>query len=165
MSHCSSRATASRRIEEAEQLTSQIASAFERAPLLAGRLEGLAEAPVDRIIAEARRIIGRLDEEEQIAILDAHPRIGADASTLSDRSRIEQGAAGDAQTVHELVTLNEAYERTFGFRFVVFVAGRSKREIVPVLRERLAHSRDAELATGIEEYLRIARDRLGQEKR
>ena len=141
-------------------MAGRIATAFERAPVLAERLEGLAAAPVDRIIAEARRIVGRLDETARIAILNAHPRIGAAASTLSDRSRAEQGAAGDAQTLRDLAMLNEAYERRFGFRFVVFVAGRSKRELVPVLRERLASARTVELATGIEEYLRIARDRL-----
>ena len=113
MSRCSSRATASPRIEAAEPLAGRIATAFERAPVLAERLEGLAAAPVDRIIAEARRIVGRLDEEARIAILDAHPRIGAAASTLSDRSRAEQGAAGDAQTLRDLAMLNEAYRVQF----------------------------------------------------
>jgi 2-oxo-4-hydroxy-4-carboxy-5-ureidoimidazoline decarboxylase len=56
--------------------------------------------------------------------------------------------------------MNDEYERTFGFRFVIFVAGRSKAEIVPVMRERLRRSRDDELATGIAEFLAITRDRL-----
>jgi 2-oxo-4-hydroxy-4-carboxy--5-ureidoimidazoline (OHCU) decarboxylase len=42
----------------------------------------------------------------------------------------------------------------------VFVAGRSKAEILPVFRERLRRGRDDELATGIDEFLSIARDRL-----
>lgn len=138
----------------------RIAVAFERAPVLVERLAALRDAPPDRIIAEARRVIGRLDEPAQIEILNAHPRIGADAATLSERSRAEQGAAADARTLRELALLNEAYERRFGFRFVVFVAGRRKRELLPVLRERLERTRDVELATGIAEYLRIARDRL-----
>lgn len=138
----------------------RIAVAFERSPVLVERLAALRDAPPDRIIAEARRVIGRLDEPAQIEILNAHPRIGADAATLSERSRAEQGAAADARTLRELALLNEAYERRFGFRFVVFVAGRRKRELLPVLRERLERTRDVELATGIAEYLRIARDRL-----
>ncbi len=138
----------------------RIAIAFERAPVLVERLAALRDAPPDRIIAEARRVIGRLDEAAQIEILNAHPRIGADAASLSERSRAEQGAAADARTLRELALLNEAYERKFGFRFVVFVAGRRKRELLPVLRERLERTREVELATGIAEYLRIARDRL-----
>lgn len=141
-------------------MAGRIAAAFERAPVLVERLAALSGAPVDRVIAEARRVIGRLDEAAHIAILDAHPRIGADPSTLGDLSRVEQGATVSAETIRELASLNEAYERRFGFRFVVFVAGRSTREIVPILRERLAHPRDVELTTGIDEYLEIARDRL-----
>ncbi|HET7700271.1 MAG TPA: 2-oxo-4-hydroxy-4-carboxy-5-ureidoimidazoline decarboxylase, partial [Candidatus Limnocylindria bacterium] len=87
----------------------RIAVAFERAPVLVERLAALRDAPPDRIIAEARRVIGRLDEAAQIEILNAHPRIGADAATLSERSRAEQGAAADARTLRELALLNEAY--------------------------------------------------------
>ena len=42
----------------------------------------------------------------------------------------------------------------------LIVAGRSKREIVPVLRARLANTREAELRTGLDEFLAIALDRL-----
>ncbi len=114
----------------------------------------------ERVVGRARAIIATLPERDRIAILDAHPRIGADARTLSSLSRAEQGEDTDAETMRELAALNEAYERRFGFRFVVFVAGRSKRELVTVLRERLLRQRDAELATGLEEYLAISRDRL-----
>jgi 2-oxo-4-hydroxy-4-carboxy-5-ureidoimidazoline decarboxylase len=93
-------------------------------------------------------------------VLDAHPRIGADPASLSALSRREQGGAADRATLAELAELNDAYERAFGFRFVVFVAGRSKAEIVPVLRRRLANDRAAELRAGLEQFLAIALDRL-----
>ena len=47
----------------------------------------------------------------------------------------------------------------FGFRFVVFVNGRPKSEIVPILRERLERTREQELATAIDELCAIAEDR------
>ena len=101
-----------------------------------------------------------MSEAERIAVLNAHPRIGATAG-LSARSAAEQGTgAADAQTQRALELLNAEYERTFGFRFVVFVHGRTRAEIVPVLQARLRHTRQEELATGIEEFLAIARDRL-----
>ena len=59
----------------------------------------------------------------------------------------------------ELAELNRAYEERFGFRFVVFVNRRSRSELLPVLRERLARTREQELQTGIEELVAIARDR------
>ena len=101
-----------------------------------------------------------MSEPERIAVLDAHPRIGADAVSLSLHSRREQGDAADDATLRELDELNDAYEEKFGFRFVVFVAGRTKEEIVPVLRARLTNAREAELKTGLNEFLAISLDRL-----
>ena len=135
-----------------------VAEAFERAPLLAERVgEGGGPAAV---IARARDVIERMTEAERIAVLNAHPRIGA-AAGLSARSAAEQNTgATDRETMRTLELLNAEYERTFGFRFVVFVNGRSRAEIVPVLQARLRRPRHDELATGIEEFLAIARDRL-----
>jgi hypothetical protein len=46
-----------------------------------------------------------------------------------------------------------------GFRFVVFVNRRPRAEILSLLRERLQHSREAELGTGLDELVAIALDR------
>ena len=43
---------------------------------------------------------------------------------------------------------------------MVFVNGRSKAEILDILRERTANPRDRELRTALLEMLAIARDRL-----
>ena len=117
------------------------------------------DAP-ETVIAKAREVIAVITERERVGILNAHPRIGADARTLSALSRAEQGTSSDDQTARELAELNEAYERRFGFRFVVFVNGRARRDVVPVLRARLRSSRDRELATGLDEFLAISLDRL-----
>jgi 2-oxo-4-hydroxy-4-carboxy--5-ureidoimidazoline (OHCU) decarboxylase len=134
------------------------AEAFERAPLLAERV-GDGGGPA-AIIARARDVIQQMSEAERIAVLNAHPRIGA-ATGLSARSAAEQNAGTtDRDTLRTLELLNAEYERTFGFRFVVFVNGRSRADIVPVLQARLRRSRHEELATSVEEFLAIARDRL-----
>jgi 2-oxo-4-hydroxy-4-carboxy-5-ureidoimidazoline decarboxylase len=139
----------------------ELQRAFERAPALVDRLA--AEAPfgsADAALERARALLGAMSERDRIAVLDAHPRIGADPRALSPDSQREQGDEEDAQVLGELAELNDAYERRFGFRFVVFVAGRPKSAIAPVLRERLERPREVELATAIEEFLAIARDRL-----
>lgn len=135
----------------------ELAAIFERAPALAERVRG---TDVASIVASARSEIARMTEDERIAVLNAHPRIGADPASLSALSAREQAGDTDAAALRELAVLNDEYERRFGFRFVVFVAGRSKSEIVPILRERLRRTREDERATGIDEFLAITRDRL-----
>ena len=134
-----------------------LAAVFERAPALAERVRGSDAAS---IVASARSELARMNEAERIAVLNAHPRIGADPESLSAHSRREQGATADMAVLRDLAAMNDEYERRFGFRFVVFVAGRPKADIVPVFRERLRRTRGDELATGIEEFLAITRDRL-----
>ena len=137
-----------------------LSAAFERAPGLATRLRlDAADTPSD-VVARARTVLNTMSEPERIAVLDAHPRIGGDPASLSALSKREQGDPADAATLRELDELNDSYEKKFGFRFVVFVAGRSKREIVPVLRARLANTRETELKTGLDEFLAISLDRL-----
>jgi 2-oxo-4-hydroxy-4-carboxy--5-ureidoimidazoline (OHCU) decarboxylase len=98
----------------------------------------------------AGEVARELSDEEKVEALAAHPRIG-EASP-------EQG--GDEPGVlAELAELNRAYEEKFGFRFVVFVAGRPKREILKVLSERIGNTREEELDTGLRELVAIARDR------
>jgi 2-oxo-4-hydroxy-4-carboxy--5-ureidoimidazoline (OHCU) decarboxylase len=135
-----------------------VAEAFERAPSLAERVGE--DGDPATIIARARAVLATMTEAERIAVLNAHPRIGA-TTGLSVRSAAEQSAgAADGETRRALELLNAEYERTFGFRFVVFVHGRTRAEIVPVLQTRLGRARHEELATGIEEFLAIAGNRL-----
>ena len=143
-----------------DEITGRLAAVFERAPGLAAALRHAGQDTPRAIIAKARAALEAMTEEQRVAVLNAHPRIGADAASLSLHSRREQGDAADAATLRELAELNDAYEEKFGFRFVVFVAGRSQQEIVPVLRARLANTREAELKTGLDEFLAISLARL-----
>ena len=135
------------------QLTvEQLAELFEGRTRLVDELAAI-DDPLDR----AREIAGALPDGDKQAILDAHPAIGARAS--SARSRAEQGTDDDPEVLAELAGLNRAYEKKFGFRFVVFVNRRPRREIIPILRERLERTREQELATGVDELVQIATDR------
>jgi 2-oxo-4-hydroxy-4-carboxy--5-ureidoimidazoline (OHCU) decarboxylase len=114
------------------------------------------------MLARAREIVGELSEAEQIAVVNAHPRIGERAEKLSAASFREQGYHADTtppEVLLRLATLNEEYEQKFGFRFVVFVNRRPKEAIVPLLEARLHRSRDDELRTALQEILAIAEDR------
>jgi 2-oxo-4-hydroxy-4-carboxy--5-ureidoimidazoline (OHCU) decarboxylase len=127
-------------------------TADELAGLFSGRtrlVERLA-ALEDPLGPAAEDVLLAAPEEEQAEALAAHPRIG-------EASPEQRG--DEADVLAELAELNRAYEQRFGFRFVVFVNRRSRAEIVPVLRERLARTRAEELETGLRELVAIARDR------
>jgi 2-oxo-4-hydroxy-4-carboxy--5-ureidoimidazoline (OHCU) decarboxylase len=135
------------------QLTAdQLAELFEGRTRFVERL-----AALDDPLGRAREVAAGLPEEEQKEMLDAHPAIGARGT--SERSRREQGTDDDPAVLAELAELNAEYERRFGFRFVVFVNRRPRREIVPILRERMQRTREEELGTAVDELVQIAIDR------
>ena len=122
-------------------------------------LEALFSGPstLVSILAETEDPLGRAEEialglpdGDKVEALAAHPRIG-------EPSAEQHG--GNPAVLTELAYLNQVYEEKFGFRFVVFVAGRSRAELLPVLRERLERTRAEELETGLRELVAIARDR------
>ena len=115
-------------------------------------------AETDDPLGRADDVIERLDEEGKVEALAAHPAIGQ-RSGLSERSAVEQGSDADPAVLSELAYLNQVYEEKFGFRFVVFVAGRPKAEVLEVLRDRIANAREQELEIGCRELVAIARDR------
>jgi 2-oxo-4-hydroxy-4-carboxy--5-ureidoimidazoline (OHCU) decarboxylase len=136
------------------QLTAeQLAELFEGRTAFVERL-----ATLDDPLGRANEVARGLSANEQREVLDAHPAIGA-RTGLSARSTAEQGADDDPDVLAELAELNRAYEERFGFRFVVFVNHRPRREIVPILRERLERTREEEIETGVDELVQIAIDR------
>jgi 2-oxo-4-hydroxy-4-carboxy--5-ureidoimidazoline (OHCU) decarboxylase len=120
-------------------------------PLFSGRTRLVDElAARTDPLAVAEEVALALPEADQVAALATHPRIG-------EPSEEQRGA--EPEVLAELARLNDEYERRFGFEFVVFVDGRTRAELLPVLRERLGRSRKEELETGLRALCAIARDR------
>src|SRR6266508_268466 len=150
-----------------------VAPLFEGAPRFLARLAadrpfGSAEVLFDR----ARAIAAAMPTHEQIELIDAHPRLGAPAASVSASSYIEQGydrevaparAAEDeaerARVAAELDRLNPAYEERFGFRYCVFVAGRPRAALLPGMEAALAADRAAEIRRALQAVVDIAADR------
>src|SRR5258708_32759908 len=112
-----------------------VADAFERAPLLAERV---GEGDPETVGARARAILATMGEPERIAVLNAHPRIGATA-LLSERSAAEQRSHEPAEpaALQALSRLNVEYERRVGFPLRVVLDGRARAGVVPGRKERL----------------------------
>jgi 2-oxo-4-hydroxy-4-carboxy--5-ureidoimidazoline (OHCU) decarboxylase len=148
---------------------------FEQAPRFLARLA--AARPFgswDELFERSLQIALAMPEVDQLELIDGHARLGADPAAVRARSALsyrEQGydqpaAAGedpqpaaDEGLAAELTRLNEAYEDRFGFRFLVFVAGRSREELARVMRAALGAERGAEIRRALTDVVAIARDR------
>lgn len=144
---------------------------FEAAGPLGERLAAARPfASYDALLARAAALVDDLAPDEQVAVVNAHPRIGESAGVVRATSALsyrEQGYDAEAdmdpaardRLYADLARLNAEYEARFGFRFVVFVAGRPKTAILDVLRARLDNPRAQELATALHDMRAIAHDR------
>jgi len=146
---------------------------FEGAPRFLQRLA--ADRPfgsADELFERARAIAAAMAEDEQIELIDAHPRLGAPPASVSARSFVEQGYDRDVATARaaeedaerarvaaELDRLNAAYEARFGFRYCVFVAGRPRVALLPGMAAALDADRDAEIRRALQAVVDIAADR------
>jgi 2-oxo-4-hydroxy-4-carboxy--5-ureidoimidazoline (OHCU) decarboxylase len=131
----------------------------ELAELFEGHTRVVAQlAQLEDPLGQARKVLADAPEDEQIEALGTHPRIGQRVN-ISEQAALEQGSDEDPVLLAALVKLNKSYEQKYGFRFVVFVDGRPRAEILSVLRQRLQNSRDEELAAGLDDLVAIALDR------
>jgi 2-oxo-4-hydroxy-4-carboxy--5-ureidoimidazoline (OHCU) decarboxylase len=134
---------------------------FEGAPRFLARLAAARPFRAEStFFARAAEIALAMPENEQLELINAHPRLGAPPASVSAASFREQGYDRETTAaVTDLERLNAEYEARFGFRFCVFVNGRSRPALVPVLEAALGADRDAEIVRALGDVLAIARDR------
>ncbi len=146
-----------------------MAPLFEGAP---GFLARLASARPFATYADlwprALAVAREMPEAEQLELINAHPRLGAPPASVSALSFREQGynrAAANSETAEaarlaaELERLNSAYEQRFGFRFCVFVDGRPRPALLPVIETALEADRAGEIRRALGDVIAIAADR------
>src|SRR5256885_1860242 len=83
-------------------------------------------------------------------------------STENNSNQSESDTVGEDEVIDTILQeLNNKYEEKFGFRFVIFVNGRSRKEIIPILQDKLGNgNKDEELERGLLDMMNIATDRL-----
>ena len=146
-----------------------LAPLFEGAPGFLGRLVDAGPfADEAAMFVAARAIAHAMPEAEQVELIDAHPRLGAAPGTVSAMSYVEQGydRGGDAplDVAAELARLNEAYEARHGFRYCVWVNGRSREALLPGMRAALDAARTSELHRALDAVVDIAIDRSAKRR-
>ena len=103
-----------------------------------------------------------LTDDEWLAAMKAHPRIGergGDAPVSSEREQ-SRAMASSAETRAALAAENRRYEDRFGHVFLIFASGRSGDEILAELRRRMNNDPKAELEEAKRELRKIAKLRL-----
>ena len=149
---------------------SRVAPLFEGARGFLGRLAMARPfGTADAMFATARAIAHAMPEDEQVELIDAHPRLGAPPGSVSALSYVEQGYAAEAareaadaeaaRVAVELERLNAAYEERFGFRYCVFVAGRPRAALLAEVEAALGRDRRGEIRRALDAVVDIARAR------
>jgi allantoicase len=133
--------------------------------LLASRPFG---SPAGLAVA-ARHAFSALERDDYLEAFSHHPAIGADLSSLREKfastlswSSSEQAsvAHADEVTLMELAAANRAYNKRFGYTFIVCASGKSAPEMLALLRARLENDATTELRVAALEQQKITYLRL-----
>lgn len=153
----------------AAEFANLFAGVFEHTPWVA------AKAALERPFTTRPALLGAMakalavaPEEDQLALLRAHPMLGGQAAKrgeVTPSSREEQAALGldrmDGDEEAAFAAINLAYQKRFGFPFIIAVKGqRDRAAILAALTHRFESSADAERQTALAEVLKIAGFRL-----
>ncbi|HTC37284.1 MAG TPA: 2-oxo-4-hydroxy-4-carboxy-5-ureidoimidazoline decarboxylase [Bryobacteraceae bacterium] len=137
---------------------------FEQSPWVAERsFDARPFASLDALHTALTEQVERATFTERLALLQAHPDLGARAR-LSQASTQEQAGAGlDSLTPSEfeqLHRLNAAYRTRFGFPFLLAVKGSTKHDVLRALQARMESAPEDEYREALRQVYRIARFRL-----
>jgi 2-oxo-4-hydroxy-4-carboxy-5-ureidoimidazoline decarboxylase len=137
---------------------------FEHSPWVAERaFDARPFASLDALHAAMTEQVENATFAESLALLKAHPDLGARAR-LSLASTGEQAGAGlDSLTPGEfeqITRLNAAYRSRFGYPFLLAVKGSTKHDVLRSLQARIESSPEQEYREALRQVYRIARFRL-----
>lgn len=101
-----------------------------------------------------------LKESDWLEAFASHPKIGE--KSAAKWSAAEQSGMSDATktTAALIASMNEDYERKFGWIFIVYATGKSASEMQRILQGRLQNSRESELPIAAAEQVKITNLRL-----
>lgn len=141
---------------------------FEHSPWVA---EGAVSARPYNSVAELHaamvKQIEGAGEQAQLTLIRAHPELAGKAAVrgeLTDESTSEQAGAGldqcSPQEYARLTELNEAYNKKFGFPFILAVKGYDRAGIIQQFERRLQLSVEDEKRESLQQIYKIGGFRL-----
>ena len=124
----------------------------------------------DEVLHEtADEVWSALGKEDFLEAFTHHPQIGASKEQLRKKfqstaswSSGEQAGVSEAseEVLDRLVHGNKAYLERFGYIFIVCATGKSAKEMVELLEQRLPNEPDIELRIAAQEQAKITHIRL-----
>ena len=141
---------------------------FEHSPWVAdGAVAARPFASVDALHQAMLAVVHAAGEEQQLALLRAHPELAGKAAVrgeLTADSTSEQSGAGlGACTPGEFAQLQESnarYNEKFGFPFILAIKGYDRAGIIAEFARRVEQDRAAEFAECLQQIAKITRFRL-----
>ncbi len=141
-----------------------VGAIFESSPWIAeAAWESRPFQAVQSMFAVMLEQVEQADEERQLALLRAHPDLGAKLAMTEESTREQAGAGLDRLTKREfryMNAMNRLYRQKHGFPFIIAVKGRTKEAVMAFMRQRVANSREVELRQALKEVGIIAGFRL-----
>jgi len=130
-----------------EEFVALLGAIFEHSPWVAERAaKARPFGSRVELLDEMRSVVQRASADEQLALIRAHPQLGArgrNRAQLTEASAKEQRRAGlDACTDEEfsrLIRLNAVYVEKFSFPFILAVRGHTPESILAALQGRLSN--------------------------
>src|SRR5215472_9895016 len=125
-------------------------------------IAGRPYSSVDALLARSDAAVAAMTEADLRAALAGHPRIGDKQATAASWSGQEQAGVrvDDAEFMRALSVANSAYEQRYGHIYLVCASGRSGRELLELLLERLRNDRATEWRVVAGELAKINQIRL-----
>lgn len=123
---------------------------------------------VEAVFQAADKIWQTMSREDILEAFDGHPRIG-DVKTLKEKYARTSTSAGHEQsgmnvaddaTIERMAQKNNEYFDRFGFIFIVCATGKSAREMLALLEDRIHNEPAEELMIAAGEQAKITRIRL-----
>lgn len=147
-----------------EQFVEAVGWVFEHSPWIAQRAWERRPFPdLEHLHAAMTQEVEQATPDEQLALLCAHPDLGARAQMSAVSAGEQSGARLDSLTPEEYQRLqqrNMAYREKFGFPFLYAVKGSSKYDILQALDQRLGATTAEEFREALTQVYRIAGFRL-----
>jgi len=148
----------------AEEFVCLVGPVFEHSPWIAAAVADARPFASREILHAAMcETVRAAAEGRQLSLIRAHPDLVGRAILTAESNR-EQAGAGLMQLTPEETALfdryNSQYKARFGFPFVICARKNKKDAILRAFPERLAHTREEEIAAALDQIFQIATLRL-----
>ena len=151
---------------ERDEFVALLGGIFENTPAIAQQAwEQRPFANVEALYQCMIEIMNRMNLDEQVLLIQSHPDLGSKIR-MAEASVKEQSSVGLDQLTRveyqQFQELNRAYQKRFGFPFIVAVKNHTKASILKAFQARLESSLEAERSHALAEIAHIARFRLDE---